>query len=225
MPMKTCVIIPTYNEVKHLGSLLHEVKNYLSDIIVINDGSSDSTAQVAASCGAVVITNLHNQGKGASLIKGFAYALEAGFESVLVMDGDGQHRPQDIPKFLAAAQDASWGLIVGNRMHDPRHMPVVRRLTNSIMSWYISRIVGRSIPDSQCGFRMIRKEALSRFNFSTTKFEIETEMFIEAARLGIAIVSVPIQSVYQDEKSHINPFTDTVRFFRYMFRRVWTTKS
>jgi glycosyltransferase involved in cell wall biosynthesis len=223
--MKTCVIIPTYNEAKHLGLLLHDIKNYLSDIIVINDGSSDSTAQVAASCGAVVITHLHNQGKGSSLIKGFAYALEAGFDSVLVMDGDGQHRPQDIPKFLAAAQDASRGLIVGNRMHDPRHMPKVRRLTNRIMSWYISRIAGCAIPDSQCGFRLIRKEALLRFNFLTTKFEIETEMFIEASRLGITVVSIPIQSVYQDEKSHINPFIDTVRFFRYMFRRACTTKS
>jgi GT2 family glycosyltransferase len=93
------------------------------------------------------------------------------------------------------------------------------------MSWLISGIARQKIPDTQCGFRLIKKEALEKLQFKTFKYETESEMLIKASRLGFKIESVPIKTIYQREKSRINPFIDTLRFIRFMVKELWTTRS
>lgn len=214
--MKACVIIPTFNESKEISRLVKEVKALGFDVLIIDDGSKDNTAQLAADSGAVVLKNPVNEGKGACLRKGFQYALDKGYEAIITMDGDGQHLPQDLPSFIRSASSSNSGLFVGNRMLDTRHMPLVRIVTNKFMSWLISLLSGQNIPDSQCGFRLIKREVLQKLELKTDKYEIETEMLIKASRAGFKIESVLIKTVYRGEKSQIHPLTDTLRFLKFI---------
>jgi len=222
--MKTCIIIPTYNESKAIFRLVTQVRNQGFDILVVDDGSVDDTSSLAREAGAVVLKSQVNQGKGASLIKGFNYALSHGYEAVVTMDGDGQHLPEDIPYLIRLAEHSDSGLIIGNRMSRTKEMPRLRLATNMLMSWLISWASGQNIPDTQCGFRLIKQEVIKKLALGTTKYETESEVLIKASRLGFRIESVSIKTVYAGEKSQINPFVDTFRFLRFIIKEVWTTK-
>jgi glycosyltransferase involved in cell wall biosynthesis len=217
--MKTAVIIPTHNESSSIRRLVDEIHSQQLDTVVIDDGSTDETFRIASQTPAVVLQNDHNIGKGASLIKGFEYALSKGYDAVITLDGDGQHLPEDIPTFLTAARSNRSGVIIGNRMAMVANMPRIRILTNQFMSWIISCITKQDIPDSQCGFRLIRKEVLQQIKLRTKNFEIESEMLIEASHAGFEIMSVPIKTVYNNERSHIHPVRDTIRFIKYICER------
>lgn len=221
--MKTCVIIPTFNEYKEIGRIVAEVRKQNLEVIVIDDGSSDNTAVIAKDSGATVLKNEGNQGKGASLIKGFNYALDCGCDAVITMDGDGQHLPEDIPYFMRLAKYSDSGIIIGNRMQKIRNMPLLRLFTNRFMSWLISAVAKQKIPDTQCGFRLIKQEVLKKVRLSTSKYETESEILIRCARLGFKIESVPIKSIYRGEKSNINPFIDTLRFIKFILKELWTS--
>ncbi|MEW6075562.1 MAG: glycosyltransferase family 2 protein [Candidatus Omnitrophota bacterium] len=221
--MRVCVIIPAYNEAQAIGSLIHAIRLQKIDVVVIDDGSLDGTSQAAQSAGAAVIRNISNKGKGASLVRGFAYAMEHGFDAVITMDGDGQHLAEDIPFFVHRAENSASGIFIGNRMQETKYMPRVRILTNMFMSWLISIASMQDIPDSQCGFRLIKKATLQSFRLASFKFETETELLLKAARHGFRIESIPVKTVYSREKSHINPFVDTLRFIAFMVGQIWTT--
>jgi len=222
--MKTCVIIPTYNESNKIGELIKQIRAQDLDVLVIDDGSQDNTSQIAKDSGATVLRNEKNQGKGASLIRGFEYALNKDYQAVITMDGDGQHLAEDIPYFMRLAKYSNSGVLVGNRMHKPKNMPLVRILTNKTMSFIISRIAGQEIPDTQCGFRLIKKEVLEKLKLKTRNYEIESEVLINTSRLGFKIESVAIKTIYRDEKSQINPFVDSLRFIRFISKELWTTR-
>ncbi len=215
--MRTCVIIPTYNESKTIAGLIKQVISLGFEVIVIDDGSNDFTADIAQASGATVLRNLKNLGKGAALVKGYNFAVAQGFDAVISMDGDGQHEPNDLAEFVKKAESSNCGLVIGNRMTTIRQMPVLRILTNRFMSWLISLITGQYIPDTQCGFRLVRADILRKIILSTTKYETESEILIRAARLGFKIESVPVKTIYAGQKSQINPFVDTLRFMRFIF--------
>jgi glycosyltransferase involved in cell wall biosynthesis len=214
--MKVCVVIPTYNEAKEIGDIVARLCRQNLSVLVVDDGSCDDTPLIAKASGAAVIRNRRNQGKGASLIKGFEYAIKNNFEAVVMMDGDGQHLPEDISLFLDSAKDDSVSLIIGDRMSNSKGMPGVRWLTNKFMSWLISKVVRQRIADTQCGFRLIKTDALRKIQLRTSNFEIESEIIIKLARAGCQIKSVPVKTVYREEKSQINPFIDTLRFIRFI---------
>jgi len=212
-----CVLIPAYNEEKTLGRLLKQLLNRHLSVFVIDDGSTDGTARIAQDSGACLLKNEKNSGKGLSLKKGIDHLLnETGCEHILIMDGDMQHDPGDIDKFITAASRGE-DCVVGNRMHNPEGMPWLRIMTNKLMSWLISVITGQKIPDTQCGYRLFKKDLLSKLDIRTENFQIETEMLIQAAARGAAITSVPVASIYhKDSSSKINPIIDTVRFVKYI---------
>jgi len=213
-----CVIIPTYNESAAIAGLVKSICALKLDVVVIDDGSKDDTAQLARQNGALVLANQVNMGKGACLVKGFNYVLEHGYDAVITVDGDGQHLPSEIPNFIKAAENCpECGIIVGNRMLKRGEMPFIRVLTNKGMSLFISGIAGQRIPDTQCGFRFIRRTVLEKVILKTTKYETESEILVGAARCGLKILSIPVTSVYSGGKSNINPFVDTLRFIRYVF--------
>ena len=223
--MKTCVVIPTYNEAKSIAGLVKEIQGLNLEVIIVDDGSQDDTSRIAQESGATVLKNQINQGKGASLIKGFSYVLSKDCDAVITMDGDGQHLPSDIPYFLRLAEYSDNGILVGNRMLKRKKMPFIRVLTNKIMSALISKITQQNVPDTQCGFRLIKRPVLEKINLKTSKYETESEILIKASRLGFKIESVPIKTVYSGEKSQINPFVDTLRFIKFLFRELWTLQS
>jgi len=222
--MKACVVIPAYNEAKAIGALVSEIRTRCNlDTIVIDDGSRDTTSTIAREKGAIVIKNQKNKGKGASLMEGFKYALEHGCEALITMDGDGQHLPEDLHGLLSKAQNSDAQIIIGNRMENPKDMPAFRWLTNKFMSDFISFMAGQAIPDTQCGFRLIKKEVLEKIDLSTSKYETESEILIKSARAGFKIESIPVKTVYCKEKSSINPVIDTLRFLRFVIRELWNT--
>ncbi len=216
--MKTCALIPLYNEAATIGKLVREVGKYVKRCLVVDDGSTDSSGAIASQAGAEVIGHPKNYGKGFSLRNGFNRILKQDFDAVIVMDGDGQHDPRDIPRFIREAENSSAGIIVGNRMHNVGKMPLVRILTNKFMSSVVSKITGQRIMDSQCGYRLIKKEVLGKISLFSSRFEIESEILIKAARHNFKIVSIPISSIYQKEQSKIDPFLDTLRFVRFLFK-------
>ena len=216
--MKACVIIPAYNESKEISGLIRAIKTKVPDVLVVDDGSTDSTAQIASDAGAIAIINIVNQGKGVCLKQGFKYALANNFDAVITMDGDGQHLPEDLPAFMRAAENSASAIFVGNRMIETKNMPRLRIITNKFMSWVISILCKQKIPDTQCRFRLIKRVILEKVELKTKKFEAETEILINASRLGYKIESVPIKTVYRGEKSQINPFFDTLRFLKFIIR-------
>jgi glycosyltransferase involved in cell wall biosynthesis len=218
--MRVCVVIPTYNEARSIGDIIARLRRKNLEALVVDDGSRDETPLIAEKSGAAVIRNPGNQGKGTSLIRGFEYAIRNNFEAVVTMDGDGQHLPEDISVFLDAAQDDAVSLIIGNRMGDSKGMPAVRWLTNKFMSWLISKVIGQRVADTQCGFRLIKTDALRKIHLRTSNFETESEVIIRFARAGYRIKSVPVKTVYRNEKSRINPFIDTLRFIRFIFGKI-----
>lgn len=213
-------LIPCYFEERFIREVATRVRAQLDHVLVVDDGSTDATSENARATGVEVIRHSVNQGKGAAIKTGLrALSERAGIEYALILDGDGQHAPEEIPRFLARANETRAAMLVGNRMSDVEKMPWVRKMTNRIMSSQISKVCGQYVPDTQCGFRMIQRELLpAMVAIVTTKFDYETEMLVVASRRGAKIEAVPISTIYGDEKSKIHPVRDTIRFYEMMSR-------
>ena len=220
--MNVCILIPAYNESKTIAALVSAVKAKGLHVVVVDDGSVDNTALQASEAGAVVLSNQRNQGKGATLQKGFQYVLGEKFDGVICMDGDGQHAVADLDQFLSSPHVKPDTIINGNRMVNAKDMPFVRLYTNRFMSFLISTVCGQKVPDSQCGFRYIGREVLKTIKLTSGCYEIESEILIKSAKKGFAIHAVPIQTIYQGEASHIRPVRDTIRFFTYLLKEVFS---
>lgn len=218
MSLKVGILIPAYNESEHIGDLIRKLRSMDFRPIVIDDGSKDNTAEIAAKSGAKVIRHDKNMGKGAALRTGFSAILDSDYDAALIMDGDAQHSPADISKLIATAEKDSNALILGNRMYNAPNMPLARKLTNRFMSFLVSLICGQTIPDSQCGFRLIRKDILKKITIESYRFEVESEILVKASAAGVKIISVPIETLYGTEFSQINPFWDTCRFIYFLLR-------
>ena len=216
--INVAAVIPAYLEEKHVGDVVRRTLKQLPNVVVVDDGSNDRTAEEARNAGADVIVHEQNRGKGESIKSGFRYWLDHGSTYVVILDADGQHLPEEIERFLAAAASGIGELLVGTRMNDVRDMPAVRRMVNRYMSRKISRACGQEIPDTQCGFRMVHRSIIPNLLGGTERFDYETEMLILASRAGCRIASVPISTVYSDEVSSIHPVRDTLRFFKLMRR-------
>ena len=208
------VLIPAYRERAGIRRVVTEVAQTCPNVLVIDDGSGDGTDHEAEAAGAIVLRQTSNQGKGAALARGFAYAQEHGYSAVITMDADGQHSPEDLPNFIRCFREEEADVIVGNRMADTSVMPWNRKLTNWYMSWLLSRAAGQMIPDSQNGYRLYRTEVLRQVSTESTGFAAESEILLRMARSGLVIRSVPTRTIYGDEQSKINPIPDTIRFFR-----------
>ncbi|MDD5019724.1 MAG: glycosyltransferase family 2 protein [Candidatus Omnitrophica bacterium] len=217
--MKYICLVPSFNEEKTIGWLVKSLKDKGFDVTVIDDGSSDGTAKLAHDQGAEVIINEKNLGKGASLRKAFEILKGRVYDGVIIMDGDGQHLPSDVDQFVHCFHEKAPGIVVGNRMHSPKGMPLIRQVTNAFMSFIISRMCRQRVPDTQCGFRLISMKALRAIALNTDRYEIESEMLLEVSRAGYGIESVPIASVYDGQFSAIHPWRDTVRFFKFILHR------
>lgn len=211
-----CVaVIPCFNEAPFIASIIAEVRGHLQNIIVVDDGSTDGTDLKARAAGAEVIRLGRNGGKGAALRAGWRHACQQGFSWVLTMDGDGQHAPEDIPKFLARAESNAAALLVGDRMGNSAAMPWLRRQVNRWMTRRLSALAGVHLADSQCGFRLAHLETLLRLPLSARRFEIESETLVAFLAAGLRVEFVPIRVIYESGRSNICPFMDTWRWLRW----------
>jgi glycosyltransferase involved in cell wall biosynthesis len=219
-------VIAAFNEGPHIGDVVRGTGPHVDAVIVVDDGSTDDTASAAAAAGAMVVRHAENRGKGVAVRSGLAAVRDRGFSHVLLMDGDLQHRPSDVPRLIAAAADPAVAadVIVGARSFDRAQMPASRYWSNVIGSWALGGLVGVPIRDTQSGFRLIRLAALEPLTLTSTGYEIETEILIRLARRGAVIREVPVALAYDGAPSKLRPVRDTTRtcflalFYRFLCR-------
>jgi glycosyltransferase involved in cell wall biosynthesis len=213
---KVLVLVPAYNEAGRIGSVIPAATGYLP-VLVVDDGSTDNTAAVAVQSGAELLRQESNQGKGAALRAGFAFALEHNFDAVITLDADGQHDPAEIPAFVNAFQQHQADLIIGAR--DFRLMPVVRRFTNTFGRWSFSWAVGQLVQDNQSGYRLLSARMMRAMLPSQEQgFQFEVEMIAECIRLGLILEWIPIKTIYGEERSHIRPLQHAINYLRIVFQ-------
>ena len=209
-------LIPAWNEGTRLGPVINHTLEQLP-VLVVDDGSEDNTARVALEAGAAVISHSQNHGKGVALTTGFDWALAHDYHAVLTLDADGQHDPRDIPKFLTAYSSGRWDLIIGKR--DFSQMPFPRCYTNPFGSWLLSRVLDERIPDNQSGFRLHDRHLLEMLDLTTTGFELEVEVIVQAVCRDMRIGWVEIRTIYGvDKVSYFDPLEDSARFLGMVWR-------
>jgi glycosyltransferase involved in cell wall biosynthesis len=211
--VKAIAVIPAYREEGRVGKVVAAAREYLADVLVVDDGSPDGTGAEAASAGASVLRLEPNRGKGAALLAGLQEARRRGFDVAVTLDADGQHDAAAIPAMLAALARGA-DIVIGTRMQDVHGMPPQRIFSNTFTSAVISVLAGRLVRDSQTGYRALRLAALERLPLVRRGFDLESEMLLKAARAGARIGHVPVPTIYGDERSKINVLADTYRFFR-----------
>lgn len=213
---RICAVIPSLNVEQTIAEVIASVSQFIpmNDIIVIDDGSQDRTAANAQEQGVIFLQNKTNQGKGASLKKGFRHAIQNHYDAVLTLDADLQHDPLEIPKFLDCYFQSQADLILGDRTGDFSHMPLDRQFSNKMTSLIISALTGTRVRDSQTGYRMIKTEVLSKISLISNRYETESELLVKALLHGYRIAHVPIKTIYNNQQSHIHRFRDTLRFLK-----------
>ncbi len=211
-------LVPAYNESRRIAEVVMGTLVYLP-VLVVDDGSADDTATQAEAAGATVLRQNPNQGKGAALKAGFRWAIEAGYEAVVMLDADGQHDPAEIPQFLGAFYHNQADLVIGAR--DFSQMPPVRRLSNTVGRQLFSWALGQPVRDNQSGYRLVSRRLLEATLSSKEQgFQFEVEMIVICVQQDFGLDWVPIRTIYAGEKSHINPLHHLVEFLEI----VWQTR-
>jgi dolichol-phosphate mannosyltransferase len=201
--MKFLTAIPVYNEERHLQAVLAKVRRYSPNLLVVNDGSTDRTAELLArEPGLTVITHPHNRGYGAALVSAFAHALGQDVDVLVTMDCDGQHEPARIPVLLEAIHDAD--IVSGSRylrrFRQNSAAPQDRRQINGQVTADLNARFGLHLTDAFCGFKAYRREALARLHVTETGWGMPLQLWVQAAHLGLRIKEVGVPRLYLDPK-------------------------
>jgi glycosyltransferase involved in cell wall biosynthesis len=211
--MRICALVPAFNEASQIAKVVRGAIQHVDVVVVIDDGSDDGTAEAARGAGATCLRLPANRGKASALRTGIEFAASRGFTHVLTLDGDGQHRPEDIPVLVQTAVRTGADMVIGTRMFERHNMPRARFYSNTFGSRLASALVGREIRDSQSGFRLIRLDKLVSLELRSRFYEFEMEVLIKMARGGCSIEQAPIPAIYEDgrARSKMKPVRDTVR--------------
>ena len=202
---KICVLIPTYNNAGTLRDVITDVLNYSSDVIVVNDGSTDSTRQILQSFGETitVVDYKNNKGKGTALKRGFKKALELGYEYAITIDSDGQHYPDDLPKFIQAIAENEGSLIVGERDLSNVDINGKSSFANKFSNFWFCVQTGRNLKDTQTGYRAYPLKHLHGLSLLTSRYEAELELLVFASWNGVNIISIPIRLYYPHQSERL----------------------
>ncbi len=209
--MLIAAVIPAYQAASSVGAVVRGTLGLVHDVLVIDDGSTDATADESSRAGARVISHASNRGKGAALATAFRDLFGRGYDAVITLDADGQHLPEEIPKLLAAVDGAD--LVLGIRDHLFGEMSTARRLGNRLSSRVISFAAGQHLTDIQTGFRYYTRRLIETVGFPETRFEAESAVVVRAARQGFKVVTVPVRLGFADGRttSHYRPLKDSLR--------------
>lgn len=218
------VLIPAHNEEQTIRAVVEGALAHADRIVVINDGSTDGTVAALAGLPVEIVDHAENRGKGFRLAEGIEQAVATGAEVVLTLDADGQHDPNDIPAFIAAARRAPGCLVMGDRFDDRKSMPECRAVPIRFGDFFISWASGCRIRDAQCGMRLYPAALLRQVRLPAAErshFVFETAILLHAAEAGFALVRVPIKARYEGfvlRRSHFRPIVDTLRIVRALAR-------
>jgi UDP-N-acetylglucosamine---dolichyl-phosphate N-acetylglucosaminyltransferase len=196
--MKTIAIISAYNEEKTIAEVLEKTRPFVTEIIVVNDGSQDRTPEIAKEKGAILLSHSVNRGLGAAIGTGFEAARALGADFAITLDADGQHDPEEIPKFINAAKEGA-EVVIGSRMIEgAKGMPWYRKVAQRIGNIATFVLFGAWVTDSQSGFRGFSQSALEKIEIKTNRMEISSELIAETHRNKLTLVEVPIKAIYTD---------------------------
>lgn len=193
------IIIPAFNEASVLATVISAVKKFQpeSDILVVDDGSSDNTAQVARDSGVIVLSHILNRGLGGAIGTGLIYARDHDYNLVVTLDADGQHDPQDIKQVIEPILENRADIVIGSRLHaDKFAMPIDRRIINRLANLVTLMLFKVKTTDSQSGFRALNQRAIQYLNIRTDRMEVSSEIFTEIKRLKLRYQEVPIKVIY-----------------------------
>ncbi|MEW6419964.1 MAG: glycosyltransferase family 2 protein [Nitrospirota bacterium] len=216
MTSKLCVVIPAYNASGTIESVIRGALKHVHKVFVVDDGSSDSTATTASGAGAEVIVINKNRGKGNALKVLFQKAIEAGYDAVISMDADGQHDPEEIPRFITAHAMYPDNIIIGSRMHKKEKIPRARYNSMHVARFYISLAANQFIEDTQCGFRLYPLSLIKKMRLTTERYVTETEILMKAGDSGSTIRCFPVKAIYGDNDSHFRPIMDVAAITAYV---------
>ena len=214
MAQRFLTALPVFNEVGHVNGVLDQVLRYSTDVLVVDDGSSDGTSELLARRLDVKrITHEKNKGYGAALASSFAYALAEGYDVLVTIDCDGQHEPQRIPEFVAAAEKAQ--IVSGSRYLEQfdKHSipPEDRRRINVEITAEINRRLGLKLTDAFCGFKAYRRQALAALHINETGYAMPLEVWVQAARASLTIIELPVPLIYLEEERSFGGSLDDAR--------------
>lgn len=210
------IVIPGYNEAATIRDVASRAKRRCPNVVVVDDGSTDGTAEALVGLDVTVLCNEQNRGKAGSLARGFDYALARGAMGVITLDADGQHAPEEILSFFEQAAEHPTAFLVGARRREQRRSSVSRYVANRIADFWIGWAAGLPIEDSQSGFRLYPASLLRAVNLKSDKtrsFVFESEILIEAARRGVECrnVEITVQPRSGPRPSHFRPLVDVLR--------------
>ena len=214
-PINCVAVIPCFNEAASISALVPRVLRHVPSVVVVDDGSTDGTGDLAQTMGAVVVRHERNLGKGMALRTGLSCALQRGHAWAVTLDGDGQHAPEDLPTLFRCVEETRASLVIGNRMAEAQKMSWLRRQVNRWMSRQLSRLAGRHLPDTQCGLRLIHLPTWAAMSLKTERFEVESEMLMAFLAAGEPVEFVPIQVIPSRRSSYIQPVVDTWRWLKW----------
>jgi glycosyltransferase involved in cell wall biosynthesis len=201
---RTLVAIPAYNEEVAIGSVVLKAREHVDEVLVVDDGSEDGTHRVARMALATVVSHRKNMGKAAAIRTAFDYARRNGHEVMVLIDGDGQHNSDEIPKMMEPILKNDADVVLGTRWGKSDGMPIYRRAGKRALD-YATAVFTGVLTDSQCGFRAFSKKAIEALDPHTAGFGVESEIIIQAKELGLKITEVPVSSRYDVEGSTLKP--------------------
>lgn len=196
--MKIVAVIPALNEATRIAAVIRGASQYVNEVIVVADGSTDDTAAVALAAGARVIRHAENCGAGAATMTGLEAARRLGYDIAITLDADGQHATADIPRLVETLQKENADLVIANRFGRKNTIPFIRRIANTIGNLVTFFATGMYLPDTQCGFKAFSPKALSEIELKMSGFEFCTEVIREASKNRWKIVSIPSKVVYSE---------------------------
>ncbi len=212
------VVVPAYNEGKTIAAVIAKIKTHRPSVVVVDDGSNDNTFQQAKDAGAVVLKHKVNLGKGAALKTGCDYAVRLGAKKIIAMDADGQHDPEEIPKFMAALD--THDIVFGCRQI-PKTMPLVFRFGNKVISKTMHLLYNINVHDSQCGYRAFTADAYKKIRWEAQDYYVETEMAIKAGKKKLKHTMKPIETIYADRYKGTTVLDGAAIVVKMMGRRLW----